>query len=948
MKRVSFILLCLLLSCFANAQLTGDGYYRIRNAHTGRYLSVVNSKVDSQNKSLWQVTNGGAHIYALKTLSPFSKIVSDPGSIIYIAKDADGYTLRSQGLDTKNLTGGRNLKIYNSRTLTGAYWLYATDSGTAAYLKDKDDILDRTKNTGYALANTSRSEAEVDWELLPIDNAGQYFGITPDICIGNKYYTTIYTGFPFVLSDKMKAYYVKNINKTKAQIVEVPGTTIPAGVPVIIECSSAEPADNRITLLTNSNIKIQDNLLKGIYFSYVMQSINGGEATTDLAKELRNVVPYDPQTMRVLGQIDGELCFVTAKDLTYLPANRAYLIVNADAAETLKIVDEEAFTDDEPKITPTRYDKNGVGYMPLAGGIGQDDTEWANILDNDVRTHFGGSPNDVWAVIVANQAVAVKQYSIVTSGDTYHYSGNSPRSWKLEGSNDCENWELIDERVDDHSIAMVSREEFVFTVDDDKEYSYFKFTTTNGFEKTQLAEVWINEQEHTWCETPYQTAEVTLATCQQGGDLIYECTDCHVLKRVIDAVEPLGHNYVASKCSRCGMTENDSTLLPDGQQHFYVAKYRHYTGVGDNVHLEKGWADIEFDDSDWDEIIMPIGSNGYDNGAHAGARYNTIWYDTQNTYCFRRTFTLDSLFYGTFIVKVLHDDKYKLFVNGVKVDEATDKTKGTEWRSVEINPLLLRRGKNVVAVYIEQNDGEAYHDLSFTSTKSLITFSEDTDNTALIAFARNNCIKNFKLSRTLIADTWNTIVLPFNLQQSQLSEYFGEGTRIAAINTAETNDEAVAFTTTKEGIVAGRPYLLWPTRTVEADENLSFTNSEIIADEPIPYTVGNNTSYIFTGVFDRVAPTTRDYFVADNDVLMEYTDEAENIKSFSAYFKQVNIEGANNTLAKCFTVDAEPVGIISTNGETQQINSIFSIDGRKVEKLSKGIYIINGKKIVVK
>lgn len=372
MKRLSLIIWCVALAGIAHAQLSGNGYYRIRNAYTNRYISIVNSKVDSQNKSLWQVANGGAHIYALKTMTPVDSVISDPGSIIHITENTEGYVLRGQGLDTKELTGGRYLKIYSSRTTAGAYWLYATESGTAAYLKDREDIIDYSGNTGYVLANTSRTEPEVDWELLPIDGEEQYFGITPEVSIGNKHYTTIYASFPFVLSEGMKAYYIKNSNNSMAEMAEIAGTTVPAETPVIIECSSTDPAFNRVTLLTNSSNSVGGNLLKGIYFCYVKLSVHGGEATTDLANELRNVVPYDPATMRVLGEVDGELAFVTATDLDYLPANKAYLTVSPYAAESLKLVDSDTFT---AGITTTtaKANPNQKGVFTLSGVRLQED-----------------------------------------------------------------------------------------------------------------------------------------------------------------------------------------------------------------------------------------------------------------------------------------------------------------------------------------------------------------------------------------------------------------------------------------------------------------------------------------------------------------------------------------------------------------------------------------------
>ena len=342
MKKFTFLSLCLALAGSMSAQLNGDGYYRIRNAATGRYISLVNNKVDSQNKDIWQVANSGSHVYALKTTKPFSQVVSDPGSILYIEQGADGYVLRGQGMDTRALTG-RYLKIYSSRTVSDAYWLYATESGTAVYLKDKEDALDSTGNTGYVLVSTSRTEAELDWYLVPVDETEQFLGITPEVSIGDKHYATIYAGFPFSLSAGMKAYYVKNVETAAAELAEVTEEVIPAETPVIIECSSENPADNKLTLLTGQPAALQGNLLKGLYFSYVKMSFSGGEATTNLAQELRNVVPYDAETMRVLGEVDGTLGFVKATDLTYLPANKAYLTVPATAADQLKLLNAEDF-----------------------------------------------------------------------------------------------------------------------------------------------------------------------------------------------------------------------------------------------------------------------------------------------------------------------------------------------------------------------------------------------------------------------------------------------------------------------------------------------------------------------------------------------------------------------------------------------------------------------------
>ena len=54
--------------------------------------------------------------------------------------------------------------------------------------------------------------------------------------------------------------------------------------------------------------------------------------------------------------------------------------------------------------------------------------------------------------------------------------------------------------------------------------------------------------------------------------------------------------------------------------------------------------------------------------------------------------------------------------------------------------------------------------------------------------------------------------------------------------------------------------------------------------------------------------------------------------------------------AKTITLEVDDIanGIMIINGDEQNARNIYDIQGRKVENLSKGIYIINGKKVVVK
>jgi hypothetical protein len=115
-------------------------------------------------------------------------------------------------------------------------------------------------------------------------------------------------------------------------VKEVTGTMAP-GTPLIVKCSSAQPANNKLNLLNLNGSGPADNLLKGQYF-----------CNPDAGKHT-NVLAYNATTMRVLGKAaDGFLAFVRQSGLKYIPANTTYLAVPSGTPETLKVLTETEYS----------------------------------------------------------------------------------------------------------------------------------------------------------------------------------------------------------------------------------------------------------------------------------------------------------------------------------------------------------------------------------------------------------------------------------------------------------------------------------------------------------------------------------------------------------------------------------------------------------------------------
>ena len=579
-----------------------------------------------------------------------------------------------------------------------------------------------------------------------------------------------------------------------------------------------------------------------------------------------------------------------------------------------------------------RRDVNNVGYAILTGGNGWGDSPVENFVDNDARTKFGCSnTGDAWAIIIASEPVAVSQYSFVTGADTYNYPERNPRSWKLEGSNDNENWTTIDEHddFDAYMIHSVNKEEFVFPVNGTDTYKFFKISATAGA-GFQLGEFWINEQAHTWGE-PTETA----ATCTAEGKKTWECSDCHALKTEVLPI--IAHNYVSGTCTVCGAKVNEVVLLRDGQTDPYAIKFRHMAGNDNNIDIEAGWNTADFDDSAWDELMMPIGSAGYNEGARNGAQYNTVWYNGDNTYWFRRTFDVEEPNQvSALVLKILHDDNMWAYVNGTMVRECpggNDWTEGTGWQEIVIDPSLLVQGENVIAICIEQNWGGAYCDFSLIGSLQLALDDEEEGNIDKIS-AFEGATMPVALHRPLVSGTYNTIILPFDMSADEIATAFGEGTTIASLASYDAENNNYSFQTATD-IQAGVAYLIKP--TADAPDVYTFESKAISA------TIDDAS--LFVGSYDPQDLQLGDKIVAAGNKV-KTLPEAGRIKGFRAYFPADSGSGAKSAT---FSVDGESTGIIGIDGEIIETTGyIYDLQGRKVNKPQHGVYIVNGKKVVVK
>ena len=375
------------LNC--TAQLNGTGFYRFRNANqTTDYISIANDKfnyttaIGSACGGLMQAafTSDGpvrALECAGKYLETDIHLVDDaecidPGSVIYAKKRNTNtnnyeYNLIGQGTSLLTLTTGtypgstqlqfQDRYVTIERSGTGANTLYSAKIELKASNNSLADLGERylIDDSGKLALSKSNSAQNAKWYIEPV----AHFNVKPEVEFGGKYYTTLYVPFAFKLSNNIeKAYAVTAIDTDgSVQIEEVAanGGTVPAGTPVILECTSNVTADCQliptneplftapdVSLTTGAPLASTEtnytgtNKLKGTY--YCNTDGNLTYRTKDGTSSF-NANHYTARTnkMYTIGITASEkLGFVKATG-TAMPANKAWIEYDGTAELVLPI-----------------------------------------------------------------------------------------------------------------------------------------------------------------------------------------------------------------------------------------------------------------------------------------------------------------------------------------------------------------------------------------------------------------------------------------------------------------------------------------------------------------------------------------------------------------------------------------------------------------------------------
>lgn len=262
----------------------------------------------------------------------------------------------------------------------------------------------------------------------------------------------------------------------------------------------------------------------------------------------------------------------------------------------------------------------------------------------------------------------------------------------------------------------------------------------------------------------------------------------------------------------------------------------------------------------------------------------------------------------------------KLSANVTSIDMRKASTIG-----VDINKFFENKNPNTI-VYANENYEHANVVVGAVGTTGTATSLELTDKYAFNA-PYDFKAESVKLTRD-VQSKINSFVLPFEVTADELG-----ATKVATYASNNKNGDKTVYFDKVAEVAANTPFLA----EFLGDKNeLSFSDKTIAVT---PESLGTN----FVGVY--VPQNAEGKYGIDGNGLLHKGGEHATIAAFHAY---LNVTGSAAPAAIAFN-DSTPTAINGVAADKVANTAVYDLSGRRVYgKLQKGLYIMNGKKVVVK
>ncbi len=259
------------------------------------------------------------------------------------------------------------------------------------------------------------------------------------------------------------------------------------------------------------------------------------------------------------------------------------------------------------------------------------------------------------------------------------------------------------------------------------------------------------------------------------------------------------------------------------------------------------------------------------------------------------------------------------------------------------------------------SQGENLEDVSFTIR--ITEFRTILDETSTSAPPAATGV-DVRVMRTIKANEWSTICLPFAMSETQVKTAFGDDVKLGdftGYTPIYDNDVVKAITVNFSevtAIEANHPYIIKVSSAITefTADGVTINPAEAKVSFGTTTGTGKNKVYhpadfigTYVADFDFYSEATSYPLFLNANKFYYATENTKHMKAFRAYFDfddyMPEAEPSSAPIYISFKNETTGIRNINMAGET---DSYYDLQGRRIETPSKGLYIKNGRKVVLK
>ena len=215
-------------------------------------------------------------------------------------------------------------------------------------------------------------------------------------------------------------------------------------------------------------------------------------------------------------------------------------------------------------------------------------------------------------------------------------------------------------------------------------------------------------------------------------------------------------------------------------------------------------------------------------------------------------------------------------------------------------------------------------------------------------------MSNVTLTRTLSASYFNSICLPFDVDLTDTDSPL-YGADVQEFSSVEGT--TLKFATVSTTMEAGTPYLVKPTADV-VDPTFESVDVKAVAAGTVTKSNASSQEFSFKGTYNKVTlktNKTEQFLNTSGTFSYPSSDGVATMKGLRAYFvvpAAIFGDGAPGMSIVFGDESSDDIttGISAIEHSTLNIeqSEVYNLNGQRVSQPTKGLYIENGKKVIVK